>query len=68
MRTSFFEHEIQQGRPPLYVFYYKKQSCTEKPPKGGETTVEKKNPGQGQQKTKLRKLYNLGRTAMTIET
>jgi hypothetical protein len=35
---------------------------------GGETTEEKKNPGQGQQKTKLRKLYNLGRTAMTIET
>ena len=28
--------------------------------------MEKKNPGQGQQKTKLRKLYNLGRTAMTI--
>ena len=39
----------------------KKLSCTEKPPKGGETTEEKKNPGEGQKKTKLRKLYNLGK-------
>jgi len=46
---------------PHCMILLKKHSRTEKPPKGGETTEEKKTEGMGQQKTKLRKLYNLGK-------